>query len=282
MLLINTIDSLKNYLNSKNNIVFIPTMGSLHEGHIALIELAKEYSDNLVVSIFVNPLQFSENEDFDLYPRNFPKDIQLLESLDISNILFIPNIEDLNIGKNSFAISVPSNISNILEGSFRKNFLSGMCTIILKFLLLIKPNMIVLGKKDYQQMIVIEQMCKNLFLPTKILKCDTKRDISGLAKSSRNVYLNIYEKQEAAILYKCLLDIKSKILSGTDFRFLETQWINNLEKRNWTVDYLSIRNKYDLSLADYLKYKNKISDLVILIAARLGNIRLIDNLEISN
>jgi pantoate--beta-alanine ligase len=249
-------------------------MGNLHAGHLALIKQAKQLSDYVVVSIFINRLQFLPHEDFDRYPRTFENDCKLLTELDVNSI-FAPNEKILFPTQQEFLLALPP-VADILEGEFRPGFFRGVATIVLKLLNIIQPCFAVFGKKDYQQLHIVREMVKQLNLPVEIVAGEIVRAPDGLALSSRNQYLDKAQRLEACYLYQMLLQIKQEIISGCrNFQALQENTSEKLIKRGWKIDYIQIRERNSLLPAT----KND-KNLVILTAAWLGETRLIDNLEV--
>ena len=274
MNIFNDIPALRNSLKNKQPIVFVPTMGNLHAGHLALIKQAKQLSDYVIVSIFVNPLQFLPHEDFVQYPRPFDNDCRLLAELNV-NTIFAPNEEILFPTKQEFLLALPL-VADTLEGEFRLGFFQGVATIVLKLFNIIQPDLAIFGKKDYQQLHIMREMVRQLNLPVEIVAGETVRAPDGLALSSRNQYLNRAQRSEACNLYQTLLQIKNEIISGCkNFLTLQENAAENLTQRGWKVDYIRIQKRSSLMPA---QINDK--DLVILIAAWLDKTRLIDNLEI--
>jgi pantoate--beta-alanine ligase len=270
----NDITALRNSLKSEQKIAFVPTMGNLHAGHLALIKQAKQLSDCVVVSIFVNRLQFLPHEDFNQYPRTFDDDCRLLSELNV-NTVFAPNEEILFPTEQEFLLALPP-VANTLEGEFRPGFFRGVATIILKLFNIVQPSFAVFGKKDYQQLHIVREMVQQLNLPVEMIACETVRAPDGLALSSRNQYLNKVQRIEACYLYQTLLQIKREIITGCkDFLTLQKNATENLVQRGWKVDYISIQKRSSLMPAHIND-----EDLVILGAAWLDKTRLIDNLEI--
>jgi len=270
----NDITKLRESLKSEQQVAFVPTMGNLHAGHLALIKQAKQLSDCVVVSIFVNRLQFLPHEDFNQYPRTFEDDCRSLSELNV-NTVFAPNEEILFPTEQEFLLALPP-VADILEGEFRPGFFRGVATIVLKLFNIIQPNLAIFGKKDYQQLHIVREMVRQLNLPVEIVACETIRAPDGLALSSRNQYLNKVQRIEACNLYQTLLQIKSEIISGCkDFLTLQENATKNLIQRGWKVDYIRIQKRSSLMPAHIND-----EDLVILGAAWLGKTRLIDNLEI--
>lgn len=248
-------------------------MGNLHEGHLALVKRAKKNADFVVVSIFVNPLQFLPSEDFNQYPRSLEADCKLLRDLDV-DLVFTPEEKDLFPVRQEIMLQLPA-VADTLEGKFRPGFFQGVATIVLKFLNIIQPDMAVFGKKDYQQLHIIRLMVQQLNFPIKILDTEIIRAVDGLALSSRNQYLNGAERQEACHLYRVLNTIVSEITSGQHgFLLSEKKAVEYLSERGWGVDYVSIVNQQTLLPASTNDQK-----LAVLAAARIGTTRLIDNVE---
>ncbi|MEA5098669.1 MAG: pantoate--beta-alanine ligase [Burkholderiaceae bacterium] len=279
MKVISSITELREQMRGQLRTAFVPTMGNLHEGHLSLMRLAKKHGDPVVTSIFVNRLQFGPNEDFDKYPRTFNADIKKLEKEGVY-VLFAPTEKDIYPEPQEFRIQPPDDLGGTLEGKFRPGFFNGVCTVVLKLISCVQPSVAVFGKKDYQQLMVVRNMCRQLALPTQIIAAETKRAEDGLALSSRNVYLSKEERAEAPMLYQTLNEMGNEISSGRlDIFELEGKAMEKLTKRGWRPDYLSIRRQSDLQppMAGDLA---KSEPLVVLAAAWLGNTRLIDNLEI--
>lgn len=275
MKIFDDITALRDNLRSKQTIVFVPTMGNLHAGHLALIKQAKQLADHVVVSIFVNRLQFLPHEDFDRYPRTFENDCKLLTGLNV-NTLFAPNEKILFPTRQEFLLALPP-VADTLEGEFRPGFFRGVATIVLKLFNIIKPNLAVFGKKDYQQLHIVREMVQQLNLSIEIVAGETVRAPDGLALSSRNQYLNSTQREEACNLYQALLQIKHEIISGRrDYPVLQETATKTLVKRGWKVDYIRIQKRSSLTPAHIDD-----TDLVILGAAWLDKTRLIDNLEIN-
>ncbi|MCB1948566.1 pantoate--beta-alanine ligase [Nitrosomonas sp.] len=273
MKIVKTITALRSTLKNVQNIAFVPTMGNLHEGHLALVKRAKKNADFVVVSIFVNPLQFLPSEDFNQYPRSLEADCKLLRDLDV-DLVFTPEEKDLFPVRQEIMLQLPA-VANTLEGKFRPGFFQGVATIVLKFLNIIQPDMAVFGKKDYQQLHIIRLMVQQLNFPIKILDTEIIRAVDGLALSSRNQYLNGAERQEACHLYRVLNTIVSEITSGQHgFLLSEKKAVEYLSERGWGVDYVSIVNQQTLLPASTDDQK-----LAVLAAARIGTTRLIDNVE---
>ncbi len=276
MELVADISSLRARLRHESSIAFVPTMGSLHEGHLSLVRLAQQEAEFVVVSIFVNRLQFAPGEDFDRYPRALADDCELLKNHGHANMVFAPGEKDLYPVPQQFMLEPPP-IANILEGEFRPGFFRGVATVVLKLLNIVQPQAAVFGKKDYQQLHIMRELVRQLNLPVEILAGETVRAPDNLASSSRNRYLTNEERAESARLYRVLLQVKQGIENGNrNFRGLEENAKKLLHEHHWKVDYITVRHRD--TLAPPCKEDE---NLVILGAARLGRTRLIDNLEIS-
>jgi pantoate--beta-alanine ligase len=282
MKIISDIQDLRDQLRGQNRAVFVPTMGNLHEGHLSLMRLARQHGDPVIASIFVNRLQFGPNEDFDKYPRTFEADVEKLEKEGVY-VLFAPTEKDLYPEPQEYRVEPPQNLGKILEGEFRPGFFQGVCTVVLKLFSCVQPKVAVFGKKDYQQLMVIRQMCRQLALPVDIVPAETVRAEDGLALSSRNGYLSSEERQEAVQLIQTLKEIQEKVLQGklssADIVKIEQEACAKLSKRGWVPDYISVRKRNDLLSANDTDLSSN-QPLVVLAAAKLGKTRLIDNLEI--
>jgi pantoate--beta-alanine ligase len=282
MKIISDIQDLRDQLRGQNRAVFVPTMGNLHEGHLSLMRLARQHGDPVIASIFVNRLQFGPNEDFDKYPRTFEADVEKLEKEGVY-VLFAPTEKDLYPEPQEYRVEPPENLGKILEGEFRPGFFQGVCTVVLKLFSCVQPKVAVFGKKDYQQLMVIRQMCRQLALPVDIVPAETVRAEDGLALSSRNGYLSSEERSEAVQLIQTLKEIQEKVLQGklssADILKIEQDACTKLSKRGWIPDYISVRKRNDLASANDADLSSN-QPLVVLAAAKLGKTRLIDNLEI--
>ena len=282
MKIISDIQDLRDQLRGQNRAVFVPTMGNLHEGHLSLMRLARQHGDPVIASIFVNRLQFGPNEDFDKYPRTFEADIEKLEKEGVY-VLFAPTEKDLYPEPQEYRVEPPQNLGKILEGEFRPGFFEGVCTVVLKLFSCVQPKVAVFGKKDYQQLMVIRQMCRQLALPVDIVPAETIRADDGLALSSRNGYLSSDERSEAVQLIQTLKEIQEKVLQGkltsADVLKIEQDACAKLSTRGWAPDYISVRKRNDLLSANDADLSSN-EPLVVLAAAKLGKTRLIDNLEI--
>jgi len=277
---VHTIEELRDQLRGQLRVSFVPTMGNLHEGHLALMKLARQHGDPVVASIFVNRLQFGPNEDFDRYPRTLRDDIAKLERDRNVYVLFAPNESELYPEPQNYRVQPPQELGDILEGECRPGFFGGVSTVVLKLFSCVQPRVAVFGKKDYQQLMVIRNMCRQFQLPVEILAHETVRAEDGLALSSRNAYLQPNERAEAPQLFAQLCIMQAKVRAGAaDAALLEQEATAYLQSRGWVVDYIAIRRRRDLhrpSQAEMLAGE----PLVVLAAAKLGATRLIDNLEL--
>lgn len=279
MKIISSIEELRDQLLGQLRTAFVPTMGNLHEGHLSLMRLAKKHGDPVVASIFVNRLQFGPNEDFDKYPRTFQADAEKLEKEGVY-VLFAPTEKDLYPEPQEYRVQPPNDLGNILEGEFRPGFFTGVTTVVLKLFACVQPKVAVFGKKDYQQLMIVRNMCKQFALPTNIVAAETWRAKDGLALSSRNGYLSTSERAEAPILFQTLNQIADQVRAGqTDLLAIEQAAMHKLSQRQWQPDYISIRKRDNLQAPNAEDLANH-APLVVVAAAKLGSTRLIDNLEI--
>ncbi|MBC3879798.1 pantoate--beta-alanine ligase [Undibacterium sp. LX40W] len=279
MKIISSIEELRDQLRGQLRTAFVPTMGNLHEGHLSLMRLARRHGDPVVASIFVNRLQFGPNEDFEKYPRTFQADVEKLEKEGVY-VLFAPTEKDLYPEPQEYRVQPPDDLGGILEGEFRPGFFNGVSTVVMKLFSCVQPKVAVFGKKDYQQLMIIRNMAKQFALPTEIIAAETWRAEDGLALSSRNGYLSADERAEAPILYQTLNRVADEVRSGrTDITQIEQEAMATLADRHWKPDYVAVRKRVNLQAPSTDDIANK-EALVVLTAAKLGNTRLIDNLEI--
>jgi len=256
-------------------IAFVPTMGDLHAGHLSLVEKAMQVAERVVVSIFVNPLQFNDNSDFEAYPRTLDADMQQLDNYSVDT-LFTPNENELYPQGRDFitGVDVPE-LSTILEGSSRPGHFRGVTTVVAKLFNCVQPQVAVFGEKDFQQLLVIQRMVADLNFPIEIIGIPTRREEDGLAMSSRNSRFSAEERQKAPALYRALRTLRDKILAGEgDFAQLESQAMEQIAAEGMTPEYISVRSAKDLGAPQTS------ADLVIVAAACLGQTRLIDNIRI--
>jgi len=280
MKVVRTIEELRDQLHGQNRVAFVPTMGSLHAAHLSLMVLAARHGDPVVASIFVNRLQFGPNEDFERYPRTLQDDIDKLQQQNRVYVLFAPDEREMYPEPQSYRVSPPSDLGDILEGEFRPGFFVGVTTVVLKLFSCVQPRVAVFGKKDYQQWMIVRAMCRQFSLPTEIVPHETVRDADGLALSSRNRFLSDRERREAPHLYRALRDVRERLLAGErDLARLQDQCIAELSASGWQPDYLAIRRQSDLKLPTPQQVEAA-EALVVLAAAKLGTTRLIDNVEV--
>ncbi len=283
MRIISDIQDLRAQMSGQNRVAFVPTMGNLHAGHLSLMKIAAVYGDPVVASIFVNRLQFGPNEDFDKYPRTMQSDVDKLEAEHVY-VLFAPSEKDLYPEPQEYRVLPPTQLGDILEGEFRPGFFQGVCTVVLKLFSCVQPRVAVFGKKDYQQLMIIRSMCRQLALPVEIIAAETVRDVDGLALSSRNQYLSVEDRAEAPRLYRVLNQVRDAIQAdvahaANNLHALEEKAVAELTEHGWKPDYVAVRRQHDL-LKPTPEQVRVGEPLVILAAARLGTTRLIDNLEI--
>ena len=283
MQIVHTIADLREQLRGFKRPAFVPTMGNLHDGHIALVKQARTLGDVTVSSIFVNRLQFAPNEDFDSYPRTLDADAQRLEAAGC-NLLFAPREKELYPQPQTYKVHPASELSDILEGHFRPGFFIGVSTVVLKLFSCVFAGMpegvAAFGKKDYQQVLVVQRMVQQLALPIEIIAGETQRAEDGLALSSRNSYLSTTERAEAVQLLIALkaLGQAAKGARLAQLPELEAAAMQKLARRGWKPDYLTVRRRSDLLLPQSEALAS--DPLVVLGAAKLGMTRLIDNIEI--
>ncbi len=256
------------------SVALVPTMGNLHIGHLQLVKQAKTVADRVVVSIFVNPTQFVAGEDFDTYPRTIENDIAHLEGIE-PDLIFIPEVDEVYPAgpEHETQVVVPE-LDSIFCGVFRPGHFTGVATVVSKLLNMVQPDIALFGNKDYQQLLVIKRLVKDLCIPVEIVGVETVREESGLALSSRNRYLSPQEKMVAAELHQALSGIAEAVKAGgNDYQQLEADAVKHLEKKGFKTEYLSIRNASNLGGPTE-------EELVVLAAAWLGKARLIDNIQI--
>ncbi len=274
-----SIADLRSALAGRGRPAFVPTMGNLHDGHIALVRQAKPLGDVAVASIFVNRLQFLPHEDFDSYPRTWEADCAKLEAAGC-DVLFAPREKDLYPEPQTFKVHPDPALADILEGHFRPDFFVGVSTVVMKLFACVfagSAGTAVFGRKDYQQLMVIREMVRQFALPIDIVAGDTRRAEDGLALSSRNGYLSAPERAEAVHLSQALRALaQAATAPGADLAALEAQALDALRARGWQPDYLTVRQRSDLQPPAGAAQPGT---LVALGAARLGATRLIDNLE---
>ena len=275
MHILETIDACRSARRNAGRVAFVPTMGNLHDGHIALMKRAREHADTVIASIFVNRLQFGQGEDFGRYPRTFEADCEKLRAAGV-DLLFAPDESVMYPSPQQYHVDPAPAHVGILEGEFRPGHFGGVATVVLKLFAIVQPDVALFGKKDYQQLMVISNMVREFALPIEIVRGDTVRASDGLALSSRNGYLSEAERAEAPTLHRELATIRDAVRAGNhDFLHLETEAMRHLAERGWHPDYISVRRQADLQPP-----ASEADPLVIVAAAKLGTTRLIDNLEI--
>ena len=285
MKIVHHIEELRQTLAPFQRPAFVPTMGNLHAGHIALVEQARPLGDVTVASIFVNRLQFLPHEDFDSYPRTWDADCAQLKAAGC-HVLFAPREADLYPVPQTFKVQPDPALADMLEGHFRPGFFTGVCTVVMKLFSAVfagrAHGVAVFGRKDYQQLMVIRQMVQQFALPIDIVAGDTRRADDGLALSSRNGYLDAVQRQEAVALSRALRALAEQAQAAgpalaSQLPTLEAAALEALARRGWQPDYLTVRRRSDLQVPQAGD-----TALVALAAARLGSTRLIDNLEFTH
>jgi pantoate--beta-alanine ligase len=292
MHIVHTLADLRRALKPTAHRALVPTMGSLHPGHLELMQTARHAIDKravedkcsgsgmTVASIFVNRLQFGPNEDFDTYPRTLENDCALLKA-NGCDLVFAPSEKELYPEPQLFKVHPPAQLADILEGAFRPGFFVGVCTVVHKLFNIVQPNLAVFGKKDYQQLMVIRRMVQQMALPIEIIGSETRRTEDGLALSSRNGYLSTEERAEAVQLSMALKGLAAAAREGhatgvLDVASAEAAAMDALRARGWQPDYITLRHQHDLSPVA----GPSAEPLVVLGAAKLGKTRLIDNWEV--
>lgn len=262
---------------SHGTVAFVPTMGNLHDGHLALVRHARARGGAVVVSIYVNPMQFGEGEDFSAYPRTQERDRSLLAGLGV-DALFLPDEATMyprGAGQHT-RVAVPE-LGGVLEGAFRPTHFEGVTTVVARLLNIVGPDLAVFGRKDYQQLVIIQRMVADLAMPVRIEGVETARADDGLALSSRNQYLTPGERRTAPTLYRVLVDSARRVEAGEEPDGVVAEGLARLGEAGFEPDYLALRRRADLSAPAVGD-----RELVLLAAARLGRARLIDNLELTS
>ncbi len=270
-----TIPEIRAWRKENQRIAFVPTMGNLHAGHLQLVREAKKYADKVVVSIFVNPTQFGINEDFADYPRTEIEDCVRLAA-ENCDAVFLPNIETIYSSNAQTLVSV-SHVSQNYCGASRVGHFDGVATVVCKLFNIVQPNVALFGLKDFQQFLVIQTLTHDLHLPIELIGVPTVRELDGLAMSSRNGYLNETERKIAPQLYQILQNSGEQLSQGKSISAIEKNAITALTQAGFVVDYFNIARRDDLKIAS-----DNDSNLIILVAAKLGKTRLIDNFVIEN
>lgn len=265
---------IKQLKNEKHRVGFIPTMGALHSGHLSLIKEAQDTGHTTICSIFVNPAQFTNAVDIETYPRSIEEDIRLLTEVDC-NILFLPSEEEIYPDGIDKSIKYDlGEVERILEGKYRPGHFQGVALIIEKLLRIVDPDTIFLGQKDYQQCIVISRLIESKGLGVEVSRVATKREADGLAMSSRNRRMTPTQRNLGGIIYQCLVSIQAKQNEG-NFPVVQKECFDILTKKGFQCDYVELADADTLELLDNYDFSRK---MVALIAASIGDIRLIDNL----
>lgn len=277
--------TIRHWRQAGDRIALVPTMGNLHAGHLQLVEAARDHADRVVVSIFVNPMQFSDASgnggDFERYPRTFEADCVQLAAHNVDAV-FAPSVAEVYPTgvEQASRVEVPG-ISDILCGEFRPGHFVGVATVVAKLFNMVQADVALFGEKDYQQLLVIRRMVADLCFPLDIIAVPTIREANGLAMSSRNQYLSVPQREQAAELYQTLQWLKQRIQEGeSDFAALEMQACMRLEKVGFSPEYVAIRRAQDLQPPSYATGEE--AELRILAAAWLGEARLIDNVALAN
>jgi pantoate--beta-alanine ligase len=259
------------------HVAIVPTMGNLHEGHLSLVELAAEHAERVVVTVFVNPTQFGDGEDFEDYPRTLERDTRRLKTLQ-ADVVFAPSVDTIYpFGiDNATTVSVPG-LTQYFCGASRPGHFDGVTTVVARLFALVQPDVAVFGQKDFQQQLVIRHMTTDLNLPIRIITAPTVREPDGLAKSSRNQYLSAAERDVASQLHVAIKHIGQELQNGKrDFEELESNAVDRLQEAGFVPDYVAIRRAQNLEVPD-----RDCDELVVLAAAQLGKARLIDNVVIT-
>lgn len=274
MRIVHTIADLRAALRLAGPVNLVPTMGNLHAGHMSLVGAARQRPGVLVTSIFVNRLQFGPQDDFSRYPRTLDSDCRQLERAGC-DVVFAPADAEIYPQEQEYKVVPPAAIADIFEGAVRPGFFIGVCTVVLKLFHIVRPDTAFFGKKDFQQLLIVRRMVRQLALSTDIIGCETVRDANGLALSSRNGYLSAAELIEAAELGLTLRKVAGELRAGgVAWPDLEHRAMQSLRSRHWQPDYIAVRRASDLAAAEAGH------PLIVIGAARLGGTRLIDNYEI--
>ncbi|MFQ5470563.1 MAG: pantoate--beta-alanine ligase [Gammaproteobacteria bacterium] len=268
---------IRQWRNEEKTIAFVPTMGNLHDGHMQLVHHAATIADRVVVSIFINPMQFNDKADFDSYPVTLDEDLAKLTDYDV-HLAFIPDTGEIYPqGEADCSRVLVPGLSEILCGENRPGHFEGVTTVVAKLFNIVEPDLAVFGKKDYQQLVIIQHMVQDLCFPLKVIGVETVRELDGLAMSSRNHYLAKHERQYAPSLYRVLGAAGERIKAGErDYSLIEADCLRSLEKAGLRPEYVAVRQAGTLSTA-----QAQDTEIVILAAVWLGKARLIDNILLS-
>lgn len=268
--------AVRTWRRAGERVVFVPTMGNLHAGHMSLIDAARTHGEHFVASIFVNPMQFGPNEDFAHYPRTPERDEQMLRDAGC-DLMFMPDVGEMypNGAENASRVEVPG-LSDILCGEFRPGHFQGVTTVVCKLLHIVEPDAAVFGEKDFQQLTLIRRMVSDLCMPVHIIAAPTVRDADGLAMSSRNQYLTDAERKRAPALHRSLEAAARRLEGGEhDYAGVEREGLHTLQAEGFRPDYFVVKRAADLGPP-----APDARDLVVLSAAHLGKARLIDNVQV--
>jgi pantoate--beta-alanine ligase len=277
MRIIQSITELQQVVRKYRYPVIVPTMGNLHDGHLSLVHKAKPLGDVTVATIFVNRLQFGPNDDFDQYPRTFEADCEKLEQVGC-DIIFAPNETEMYPETQGMIVVPPSSLTDVLEGHYRPGFFTGVATVVTKLLNATLARVAIFGQKDYQQLLVIRAVVKQLNFAVEIVGVPTCRAFDGLALSSRNTYLNTNERSRSIELHQAIIQVVNELRFGHfNYKQLEQKAEQQLREQGWLVDYIAIRKCQDLTRPDE---SNKAESLLVLGAAKIGGTRLIDNVAV--
>ncbi|WP_038036976.1 pantoate--beta-alanine ligase [Thermopetrobacter sp. TC1] len=259
----------------KHTIALVPTMGALHEGHLSLVETARRHADVVIVSVFVNPTQFAAGEDYDTYPRDLDGDAEKLRAAGV-DLMYAPSVEEMYPQGFATTVHVEGPAKAGLEDAFRPTHFDGVATVVAKLLIQSGCHVAVFGEKDYQQLLVIKQLVRDLDLPVKIVPAPTMREADGLAMSSRNAYLSRADRERAAVLYRALTEAAAAIRNGASLSEACRKGRDMIENAGLIVDYFEARNAETLAPVEDATQE----PLRLLVAARLGQVRLIDNIAV--
>ena len=268
-------DQVNNWKQAGLSVAFVPTMGNLHAGHLHLVAQAKKKADRVVVSIFVNPMQFNEADDFSAYPRTFEGDLELLKEVSADAVFSPSNDELYPIDQEATTKVIVPGLSDVLEGECRPGHFTGVATVVCKLFNIVQPDISCFGEKDFQQLMLIRRMVSELNIPVQIEAIATQREADGLAMSSRNNRLDNQQREKAPQVFQVLTEVADSLKAGNrDYLALEQNATATLDGRGFKAEYVAIRRSSDLALPSIDD-----CDLVVLVAARLGDIRLIDNIS---
>jgi pantoate--beta-alanine ligase len=272
---LNTISQMKEITrNYKRQVGFVPTMGYLHQGHLSLVETAKKYCDTVVVSVFINPSQFAPNEDLATYPRDFERDLQFLEELQVDYV-FYPSADEVYPKDYKTWVQVEE-ITQILCGASRPTHFRGVTTIVSKLINIVKPDRMFMGQKDFQQLVVLQQMTRDLNFDVEVVGCPIVREVDGLAMSSRNKYLSAEDRKQAVCLFQSLQRARKLAQNGkNDVEAIKNAMRRIIENHNGEIDYIEIVD------SQTLQKKEKVdNNCRALVAVKYGKTRLIDNMQL--